>query len=118
MNLPTPDQIDSWNGHGQTNYVSKVLTNLAAEIRVQRPGGREGAIRWLRKYSDIVSHGALDLSKKKGMHRVSLQVVRDNTRAVHLYEKMGFALEGILKDSYFGVDGCYHDMLQMAKIFD
>ena len=61
---------------------------------------------------------ALDLSKKKGMHRVSLQVVRDNTRAVHLYEKMGFALEGILKDSYFGVDGCYHDMLQMAKIFD
>jgi len=61
---------------------------------------------------------ALDLSRKKGMYRVSLQVVRDNTRAIHLYEKMGFALEGILKDSYFGVDGYYHDELQMAKIFD
>jgi hypothetical protein len=28
---------------------------------------------------------------------------------------MGFALEGILKDAYFGVDGRYHDILVMAK---
>jgi RimJ/RimL family protein N-acetyltransferase len=61
---------------------------------------------------------ALDLSRRKGLHRVSLQVVRDNKRAIHLFEKMGFALEGILKDAYFGVDGRYHDILVMAKIFD
>jgi RimJ/RimL family protein N-acetyltransferase len=61
---------------------------------------------------------ALDLSRRKGLHRISLQVVRDNKRAIRLFEKMGFALEGILKDAYFGVDGRYHDILVMAKIFD
>jgi RimJ/RimL family protein N-acetyltransferase len=61
---------------------------------------------------------ALELARRKGLHRVFLQVVKDNTRAVHLYMKMGFVVEGILKDAYFGVDGHYHDMLLMAKIFD
>jgi putative acetyltransferase len=61
---------------------------------------------------------ALELVRRKGLHRVFLQVVKDNTRAVHLFKKMGFILEGILKDAYFGVDGRYHDILLMAKIFD
>jgi RimJ/RimL family protein N-acetyltransferase len=61
---------------------------------------------------------ALELARRKGLHRVFLEVVKDNTRAVHLYMKMGFVVEGILKDAYFGVDGRYHDMLLMAKIFD
>ena len=39
-----------------------------------------------------------------------------NKIAKNLYEKFGFRIEGKMKDSYYGEDGKYYDMLIMAKI--
>jgi len=58
----------------------------------------------------------LELARKEGMHRIGLHVIADNMRAVHLYEKSGFKVEGVLKASYFGADGKYHDELAMGPI--
>uniref|UniRef100_A0A7C4RAJ8 N-acetyltransferase n=1 Tax=candidate division CPR3 bacterium TaxID=2268181 RepID=A0A7C4RAJ8_UNCC3 len=51
--------------------------------------------------------GRLDL------HKINLGVFTDNKIAVNLYKKMGFKIEGTLKDEkFFG--GRYHDLYSMA----
>lgn len=60
----------------------------------------------------------LKLAKKHGLHKVNLYVVADNKIAVHPYEEFGFEIEGKMKDSFFGADGKYHDMLIMGKILN
>jgi RimJ/RimL family protein N-acetyltransferase len=60
----------------------------------------------------------LGLARKEGLHRVGLHVIADNKIALHLYEKFGFKIEGVLKDSYFGEDGKYHDEVAMGLIFE
>jgi RimJ/RimL family protein N-acetyltransferase len=58
----------------------------------------------------------LNLAEKEGLHRIGLHVIADNKIAIHLYEKFGFAREGILKESYFGRDKRYHDELVMGLV--
>jgi len=41
-------------------------------------------------------------------------VIADNKIAVHLYKKCGFNVEGVMKESYLGEDGKYHDELVMG----
>jgi len=60
----------------------------------------------------------IGLAKKKGLHRIGLHVVADNKPGVHLYKKSGFKIEGVMKDSYFGEDGKYHDELVMGLTFE
>jgi putative acetyltransferase len=60
----------------------------------------------------------IELAKKEGLHRIGLQVIADNKPAIHLYKKFGFKIEGMMKDSYFGEDGKYHDELVMGLIFE
>jgi len=59
----------------------------------------------------------LELAKRGGMHRISLHVVADNKIAVHFYEKFGFKVEGVMKDSYLGADGKYHDEIAMGIVW-
>ena len=47
------------------------------------------------------------------LHRVSLTVLADNSRAVAAYTRCGFAVEGRLRDTLFR-DGVWHDDLAMA----
>lgn len=47
--------------------------------------------------------------------RVELTVWTDNTRAISLYEQLGFEREGILR-SYAWRDGAYADALTMARM--
>jgi len=58
----------------------------------------------------------LELAKNEGLHRVGLHVIADNEQAVHLYQKFGFEIEGVMRDSYFGGDGKYHDEFVMGLI--
>ena len=51
------------------------------------------------------------------IHRLELTVMVHNVRGVGLYQKMGFAIEGVKKDSLF-VDGVYVDEYYMGKILD
>ena len=58
----------------------------------------------------------LEEVKRKGFHRVTLQVVADNAGAVKAYERAGFVHEGRLKEVFFDDDGRYHDELVMGII--
>jgi len=58
----------------------------------------------------------IELARKEELHRIGLSVILDNKRAIHLYQKIGFKIEGIMKDTYFGEDGKYHDELVMGLI--
>lgn len=55
-------------------------------------------------------------AKRKGFHRVGLEVVADNAAAVRAYEKSGFTVEGRMRDAFFGDDETYHDQLMMGII--
>jgi len=52
---------------------------------------------------------------EQGIHRLELTVMTHNVKALTLYEKCGFVIEGVKKDSMF-VDGEYIDEYYMGKI--
>lgn len=56
-------------------------------------------------------------AREKNLHKLELTVMAHNERAIKLYKKMGFQVEGVSVDSLF-VDGRYVDELDMAKILD
>lgn len=47
------------------------------------------------------------------LHRIELGVFTFNERAVHVYEKLGFKREGVLRDSLY-YDHQYHDQILMS----
>ena len=59
--------------------------------------------------------GLLDWAMASGIHKINLKVVASNTRAMSLYEKFGFELEGRLKDSV-KIENEYCDLIIMGKI--
>lgn len=62
----------------------------------------------------VMTENLLVLAKRKGLHKVGLEVVEDNDAAVRLYKKLGFEIEGTKRDAYYGADGKYHNMLVMG----
>jgi RimJ/RimL family protein N-acetyltransferase len=57
----------------------------------------------------------LEAGFAKGLVRIELSVRADNLHAMGLYQKVGFVVEGVLRDAVF-VDGEYHDAIAMALI--
>ncbi len=56
------------------------------------------------------------VARNQKLHKIVLEVVAENAAAVHLYQKVGFRVEGTAKESYFGEDEKYHDLLIMGLI--
>ena len=54
-------------------------------------------------------------AEEKQVTRLELTVICENEAAKHLYEKRGFVVEGIKRNSVF-VDGKYMDEFYMAKL--
>jgi len=65
-----------------------------------------------------ITERVLDIAKKHGLRRISLEVIEPNRAAVRLYEKVGFKIEGRLIESFFGIDGKYYDSLIMGKMLN
>lgn len=59
---------------------------------------------------------SLAAAKASGFHRVELTVRENNTRAIELYKRVGFEIEGLQHDAV-GVDGVYEDLILMAVLF-
>lgn len=55
----------------------------------------------------------LDAARELGLERVELEVFASNTSAIRLYEKAGFAVEGVRKRGR-KLDGEYDDLVLMA----
>lgn len=49
----------------------------------------------------------------KNLHRIELEVLNENERGIHVYEKLGFRREGIKRDGCF-FNHCYHDLITMS----
>ena len=58
----------------------------------------------------------VELVREEGLHRIGLGVVADNEIAIRVYEKVGFVVEGVLRDAFFSDDGRYHDEVHMGLI--
>ena len=58
----------------------------------------------------------ISIAEEQGLHRIGLHVVEDNVVAVSLYKKLGFIVEGTMRDAYYGRDGRYHNMLVMGLL--
>jgi RimJ/RimL family protein N-acetyltransferase len=57
----------------------------------------------------ILDFGFLEMN----LHKISLRAFSFNSRAIKLYEKLGFQWEGTLRESIFR-GGRWHDILQMS----
>jgi RimJ/RimL family protein N-acetyltransferase len=60
-------------------------------------------------------NAAIQDAFRRGLVRVELEVRADNSRAIALYDKIGFVREGIVRDA-FSIDGEYFDAIAMAII--
>ena len=59
---------------------------------------------------------AIDQTRSNGFEQLELGVYSDNARAIHLYEKVGFARYGIQPRAFKLKDGTYRDEIIMAKM--
>lgn len=62
---------------------------------------------------ELIKHAFSNLN----LHRIELGVLNYNTRAIHLYEKIGFKKEGIKRQAVFK-NGDYHDLIIMGLLKD
>ncbi|MBN3939340.1 GNAT family protein [Nostoc sp. NMS9] len=58
---------------------------------------------------EIIKHAFINLN----LNRIYLYVLEENTRAIRMYEKVGFLLEGKLEEAVYK-NGSYHNTLLMA----
>ena len=71
---------------------------------------------WNKGYAQEMLPVLIDYAfKKLKLHKIWLMHWKENKKAEHLYRKLRFKKEGILKDEYFW-QGKYHDMVRMAII--
>jgi RimJ/RimL family protein N-acetyltransferase len=56
-------------------------------------------------------------ARAQGLHRLELTVLAENRRALSLYLKLGFRIEGNKRDSFW-IDDHYVDELCMAKLLN
>lgn len=56
-------------------------------------------------------------ASENNVKRLELTVITENKRAVNLYKKLGFNIEGVRTSSTL-IDGIYYDEYYMAKIID
>jgi RimJ/RimL family protein N-acetyltransferase len=53
-----------------------------------------------------------------GLHKLSVEVVADQTAAIHLFQALGFGGEAILRDHVRDRDGRLHDLIVLAHVVD
>jgi putative acetyltransferase len=123
----TGDTIDRWLSNIEKSIplvavFDEKIVGFAAIYRHTHPRSRGVADFGIYVHQDfqsiglgtIMSETVLSTAEKQGLHRVYLHVVEDNKAAVELYRKLGFAVEGIMQDAYYGADEKYHNLLVMG----
>lgn len=59
---------------------------------------------------------AIDHARGAQMHKIELEVWPDNARAIALYERFGFEVEGVRRDHYRRRDGSLRSAQLMALL--
>jgi len=60
---------------------------------------------------------AVQWGRDEGLHKLYLRVFDHNTRAIRLYESLGFREEARLKDDFLRGDGTYGDTIVMSIFY-
>lgn len=68
-----------------------------------------------RGYGTQATRLVVDFAFSVGIHRVSLDVFDFNPRAQRVYEKCGFVVEGVMRDTLLW-DGVWYDSIMMSAI--
>lgn len=71
---------------------------------------------WGKGLGQSITQAMIDYGfDQLNLHRIELEVLANNARAIHIYEKLGFRREGIQRDAQFR-DGQYIDVIFMALL--
>lgn len=92
---------------------------------VQRPTMRHSGVLGIGLLGEYRGRGlgeklmlmTLEAAHMFGLTRVELSVRHDNARALGLYRKVGFEIEGRKRHAVL-VDGVFHDLIIMGRLFD
>lgn len=85
----------------------KVLHKAELGISVRKP-------YWGKGIGSALMSEALRIAKQKGFKKIQLEVMENNERAIKLYEKFGFEIEGRKKKA-IRMNEEYIDLLVMGK---
>ena len=69
-----------------------------------------------RGWGRALLQAAIDHARGAQMHKIELEVWPDNERAIALYERFGFEVEGIRRDHYRRKDGSLRSSQLMALL--
>ncbi|RLQ92410.1 GNAT family N-acetyltransferase [Falsibacillus albus] len=58
---------------------------------------------------------SIDWAQTAGLKKMTLNVLETNEKAIHLYEKLGFTVEGVLKKDKRLSDGRYYNTVIMGR---
>ena len=90
------------------SHIDKTNRNADAFIAIGDDKYRgKGFGKIAMKY--LIDYGFIKL----GLHKINLKVFEKNIPAVNLYKKLGFVVEGIMKDEAF-FSGEYQNLISMA----
>lgn len=53
-----------------------------------------------------------------GIQKITLNVLETNDKAITLYQKLGFEIEGILKNDKILADGKFYNTIMMGRFMD
>lgn len=87
------------------NRSANIRIGMHVGLRVTGKGYGTEAMRLM------LEHGF----RRLGLHRIELGVFAFNPRAIHVYEKLGFKREGVLRDSLY-MDETFHDQILMSLL--
>ena len=80
----------------------------------------ELGIKILEKYCNQgigrkLMEAGIQKAKEEGYEMITLSCMKENTRAIHLYESLGFIQYGELERAYLLLDGRYQSEIYMVK---
>jgi diamine N-acetyltransferase len=94
---------------GLVELVEINLIHRHAEFQIIIAPGQQG-----RGYAKQATQMAIDYAfQVLNLHKLSLYVDKENTKAIHIYTQLGYAPEGTLREEFF-VNGAYRDAIRMC----
>ena len=123
----TRKYVESWSADDHV-FVAELDGIVVGMAGLHVRGGKMRHSAWLGIMVHDAFHGRgigrtlmvelLDLADRwLGLLRVDLTVLEYNTRAIQLYEELGFVVEGKQRKATW-FDGKFHDLVLMARLRD
>lgn len=71
---------------------------------------------WRNGIGTNLLEGAIQWADRNEIRKITLTVVEANEKAIALYEKYGFEIEGVFKEDRLHSDGNYYNTIMMGRI--